>query len=131
MGMIGKRKLHNNGDLQMKAVVRLILTATAVAGASLATSPTILSAQAKDSTVSQTVTHGARTLKHNVVKTSRRLAHKTNRAAHKTSLATSNLIHGHRILCGDGTWASRDNPSCADHDGLAARQPYDKDKDNQ
>jgi len=108
----------------MNAVLRSIVTVTLVAGASLATSPASLQAQAKDSTVGQTVTHGARTLKHNVVKTSRRLAH-------KTSLATSNLIHGHRILCGDGTWASRDNPSCADHDGVASRQPYDKDKDKQ
>lgn len=115
----------------MNAVVRLILTATAVAGASLTTSPATLHAQAKDTTVGQTVTHGARTLKHNVVKTSRRLGHKTHRAAHKTKLAASNLIHGHRILCGDGTWASRDNPSCSDHGGLAARQPYDKDKDKQ
>ncbi|MFN2604565.1 MAG: hypothetical protein ABR582_17675, partial [Gemmatimonadaceae bacterium] len=67
--------------------------------------------------------------KHNVIKTSRRLAHKTKRAANKTSVATSNLIHGHRILCGDGTWASRDNPSCADHDGVASRQPTDIDRD--
>jgi hypothetical protein len=115
----------------MNVLLRSILTASVVAGASLATSPATLPAQAKDSTVGQTVTHGARTLKHNVVKTSKRLAHKTNRAAHKTSLATSNLIHGHRILCGDGTWASRDNPSCADHDGVASRQPSDKDKDKQ
>ena len=112
----------------MNVVLRSILTMTVIAGASLVTSPATLSAQQKDSTVGQTVTHGARTLKHNVVKTSRRLAHKTHRAAHKTSLATSNLIHGHRILCGDGTWASRDNPNCADHDGVASRQPYDKDK---
>lgn len=115
----------------MNTVLKSILTAAVVAGASLATSPATLPAQAKDTTVGQTVTHGARTLKHNVVKTSKRLAHKTNRAAHKTSLATSNLIHGHRILCGDGTWASRDNPSCADHDGVASRQPYDKDKDKE
>jgi len=115
----------------MNAVLRSILTAAVVAGAALATSPTRLPAQAKDSTVGQTVSHGARTLKHNVVKTSKRLGHKTHRAAHKTTLAASNLIHGHRILCGDGTWASRDNPSCADHAGLAARQPYDKDKDKQ
>lgn len=115
----------------MNAVVRSMLAAFLVAGASLASSPTSLSAQAKDSTVGQTVEHGARTLKHNVVKTTRRLGHKTSSAARKTTRAASNLINGHRILCGDGTWASRDNPSCSDHGGVATRQPSDKDKDKE
>jgi hypothetical protein len=41
------------------------------------------------------------------------------------------MINGHRILRGDGRWASRDDPTCHGHDGVASRQPTDRDKDNQ
>jgi hypothetical protein len=61
----------------------------------------------------------------------KKLGHKTKWAAHSTARATSNMINGHRILRGDGRWASRDDPTCHGHDGVASRQPTDRDKDNQ
>ncbi|HVD62147.1 MAG TPA: hypothetical protein VNC11_14845 [Gemmatimonadaceae bacterium] len=111
----------------MRTASKILLRASLVVSACFISAPLTVSAQSTTQKVENSVSTGAKTLKHNVVKTSRRLAHKTKRAAHKTSIATSNLIHGHRILCGDGTWASRDNPSCHDHDGVAARQPQDRD----
>lgn len=112
----------------MTRIMRFVFSAGVIAAVSVPASPAQMQAQSTAQKVEKSVSTGAKTLKHNVIKTSRRLGHKTKRAAHKTSMATSNLIHGHRILCGDGTWASRDNPSCHDHDGLASRQPDDKDK---
>lgn len=89
------------------------------------TTPVSTSAQSTAQKVEATAHKATKTTKHNLKK----LGHNTKRAAHSTARATSNLIHGHRILCGDGTWASRDNPTCHDHDGVASRQPSEKDKD--
>ncbi|MFN2603304.1 MAG: hypothetical protein ABR582_11175, partial [Gemmatimonadaceae bacterium] len=72
----------------MKRLKRMLICSGIGLGACLLSVPAQASAQSKDSTVGQTVTHGAKTLKHNVIKTSRRLAHKTKRAANKTSVAT-------------------------------------------
>ncbi len=89
------------------------------------TTPAQSKAQSTAQKVETTVHKATKTTKHNLKK----LGHNTKAAAHSTARATSNLVNGHRILCGDGTWASRDNPTCSDHDGVASRQPADKDKD--
>jgi hypothetical protein len=109
-------------------MMRFVFSVGVIAAASVTASTEQVQAQSTAQKVEHSVSTGAKTLKHNVIKTSKRIGHKTKKAAHKTSLATSNLIHGHRILCGDGTWASRDNPDCHGHDGVASRQPTDKDK---
>jgi len=104
---------------------RILLSAGIVFGACVMTTATPATAQSTAKKVETSVHKATKTTKHNLKK----LGHNTKAAAHSTARATSNLIHGHRILCGDGTWASRDNPTCSDHDGVASRQPADKDKD--
>ena len=103
-----------------------ILSGVAIAfSAFVMTTPASATAQSTAQKVETTVHKATKTTKHNLKK----LGHNTKSAAHSTARATSNAINGHRILCGDGTWASRDNPTCHDHDGVASRQPTDKDKD--
>src|SRR4029079_7797423 len=104
---------------------RILLSAGIAFSACMMTTPAPASAQSTAQKVETTAHKATKTTKHNLKK----LGHNTKRAAHTTARATSNLIHGHRILCGDGTWASRDNPTCHDHDGVASHQPGDKDKD--
>src|SRR6476646_3678350 len=94
-------------------------------GACVMTTPAAATAQSTAQKVETTVHKATKTTKHNLKK----LGHKTRSAAHSTARATSNMVNGHRILCGDGTWASRDNPTCSKHDGVASRQPTEKDKD--
>lgn len=84
--------------------------------------PTQASAQSVVQKVGTTVKKAAKTTTHNV----KAAGHVTKKAAKTTARATNNAINGHKILCGDGTWASRDNPSCSGHDDVAKRQPGDK-----
>ncbi|MEP6602090.1 MAG: hypothetical protein ABJB49_09830 [Nitrospirota bacterium] len=112
----------------MIATIRILFVGSIVLGGCLVSAPRSLAAQSTAEKVGSAVTRGAKTTKHNVVKISRKVGHKTKSAAKSTYRATANLVVGHRILCGDGTWASRDNPTCSDHGGVAARQPADKDK---
>jgi len=109
----------------MNVSSRILLSIGIAFGACMLTTPAPARAQDAAKKVETTVHKATKTTKHNVKK----LGHKTKSAAKSTARATSNLINGHRILCGDGTWASRDNPTCSDHDGVASRQPTEKDKD--
>src|SRR6266550_557277 len=104
---------------------RILLSVGIAFGACMMTTPAPVSAQSTAKKVETTVHKATKTTKHNL----KALGHSTEKAAHSTARATSNLVVGHRILCGDGTWASRDNPTCSDHGGVASRQPGDKDKD--
>ena len=109
----------------MNAPRRLLLSAAVAFGACMMTTPAPASAQSTVQKVENTVHKATKTTKHNAKK----LAHNTKRAAHSTAAAADNAVNGHRILCGDGTWASRDNPNCSGHDGVASRQIGDhKDK---
>ena len=108
----------------MNVSSRILLSVGIAFGACMMTTPAPATAQSTAKKVETTVHKATKTTKHNLKK----LGHKTKVAAHSTARATSNLVHGHRILCGDGTWASRDNPSCSGHDGVASHQPGDKDK---
>jgi phosphoenolpyruvate-protein kinase (PTS system EI component) len=109
----------------MNMSTRILLSVGVAFGACMMTTPAPARAQSTGQKVETTVHKATKTTKHNLKK----LGHKTKSAAHSTARATSNLVNGHRILCGDGTWASRDNPTCSNHDGVASRQPADKDKD--
>jgi phosphoenolpyruvate-protein kinase (PTS system EI component) len=109
----------------MNVSSRILLSAGIAFGACMMTTPCAATAQSTTQKVETTVHKATKTTKHNL----KALGHSTKKAAHSTARATSNLINGHRILCGDGTWASRDNPTCSKHDGVASRQPADKDKD--
>ena len=109
----------------MNITKRILLSVGIAFGVCMMTTPAPATAQSTAQKVETTAHKATKTTKHNLKK----LGHNTKKAAHSTARATSNLIHGHRILCGDGTWASRDNPTCSDHEGVAARQPADKDKD--
>ena len=109
----------------MNVSSRILFSVGIAFGACMMSAPAQLTAQSTAQKVETTVHKATKTTKHNL----RKLGHKTKSAAHSTARATSNLINGHRILCGDGTWASRDNPTCSGHDGVASRQPSDKDKD--
>ncbi len=109
----------------MKSGMRILLGASLIFGVSLAGSPRPAAAQNPVEKVGTAISKGAKTTVHNVKKAGT----KTKHAARSTGRATTNLVVGHKILCGDGTWASRDNPSCAGHAGVAVRQPAnDKDK---
>lgn len=110
----------------MPLSTRILLSAGIAFGACIMTTPAPVTAQSTAKKVETSVHKATKTTKHNLKK----LGHNTRRAAHSTARATSNLINGHKILCGDGTWASRDNPTCSDHGGVASRQPGDKDKDH-
>ena len=107
----------------MKAGLKVLLSASLIFGASVATSPVQLSAQSVAKKVEHAVEKGAKTTKHNA----KHIGHETKNLAKTSARATSNAVVGHKILCADGTWASRDNPSCHGHDGLASRQPGDHD----
>ena len=109
----------------MKVSNRILLSVGIAFGACMMTAPAPASAQSTAQKVETTVHKATKTTKHNL----KTLGHKTKSAAHSTARATSNMVNGHRILCSDGTWASRDNPTCHGHDGVASRQPTDKDKD--
>jgi len=109
----------------MNVSTRILLSVGIAFGACMMTTPAPAIAQSTAKKVETTVHEATKTTKHNV----KALGHNTKSAAHSTARATSNLVVGHRILCGDGTWASRDNPTCSDHAGVASRQPGDKDKD--
>jgi hypothetical protein len=109
----------------MNVSTRVLLSVGIAFGACMMTTPAPASAQSVAKKVETTVHKATKTTKHNA----RALGHTTSKAAHSTARATSNAVVGHKILCGDGTWASRDNPTCSDHDGVASRQPKDKDKD--
>ena len=107
----------------MKAGLRILLSAGLVLGVSIAASPTQVSAQTVAKKAEIAVKKGAKTTKHNA----KHIAHETKNLAKTTARATSNAVVGHKILCADGTWASRDNPDCHGHDGVASRQPGDHD----
>jgi phosphoenolpyruvate-protein kinase (PTS system EI component) len=106
----------------MNVSSRILLSVSIAVGACMMTVPSAATAQSTAQKVETSVHKATKTTKHNLKK----LGHNTKKAAHSTARATSNLINGHRILCGDGTWASRDNPTCSDHDGVASRQPGEK-----
>jgi phosphoenolpyruvate-protein kinase (PTS system EI component) len=101
---------------------RILLCIGIAFGACMMTTTATANAQTTAKKVETTVHKATKTTKHNL----KALGHSTSKAAHSTARATSNAVVGHRILCGDGTWASRDNPTCSDHDGVASRQPTDK-----
>ena len=107
----------------MNISTRLLLTAGIVFGASMM-APAPAAAQSVAKQVETTAHKATKTTKHNL----KALGHSTKKAAKSTARATSNMVNGHRILCGDGTWASRDNPTCSGHEGVASHQPGDKDK---
>lgn len=109
----------------MNVSSRILLSVGIAFGACLMTTPAPAAAQDAAKKVETTVHKATKTTKHNVKK----LGRKTKSAAKSTARATSNLVKGHRILCSDGTWASRDNPTCSGHEGVASRQPTEKDKD--
>lgn len=104
--------------------MRLFATVGFVFGASVLIAPTQLSAQSVVQKVGTDVKKAAKTTTHNV----KAAAHVTKKAARSTARATTNAVVGHKILCGDGTWASRDNPTCSNHGDVAVRQPANKDK---
>ena len=108
----------------MKISSRILLGAGIAFGACMMTTPTQASAQSTAQKVETSVHKATKTTKHNLKK----LGHNTKSAAKSTARATSNAVVGHKILCADGTWASRDNPTCSGHEGVASRQPTDKDK---
>ena len=108
----------------MNGPSRILLSVGIAFGACMMTTPAPATAQSAAKKVETTVHKATKTTKHNL----KSLGHTTMKAAHSTARATSNAVTGHRILCGDGTWASRDNPTCSDHAGVASRQPSDKDK---
>ncbi len=108
----------------MNISTRILLSAGIAFGACMMTAPAPAPAQSVAQKAETTVHKATKTTKHNV----KALAHTTKKAAHSTARATTNAVVGHRILCGDGTWASRDNPTCSDHEGVASRQPVKKDK---
>ena len=108
----------------MNVSSRILLSVGIAFAVCTMTTPAIASGQSAAKKVETTAHKATTTTKHNLKK----LGHNTKVAAHNTARATSNLVHGHRILCGDGTWASRDNPGCGGHDGVASHQPGDKDK---
>ncbi len=103
----------------MKSGMRILLGASLVFSASVAMSPMTASAQNPVEKVGTAVSKGVKTTVHNV----KHAGTKTKHAARSTGRATTNLIVGHKILCADGTWASRDNPTCSGHAGVAVRQP--------
>jgi phosphoenolpyruvate-protein kinase (PTS system EI component) len=109
----------------MNVTSRILLGVGIAFGACMMTTPAPATAQSTAKQVETTVHKATKTTKHNL----KSLGHTTRKAAHSTTRATANAVVGHRILCGDGTWASRDNPTCSDHDGVATRQPEHKDKD--
>ena len=109
----------------MNVSTRILVSVGFAFGACMLTTPAPVAAQSTAKKVETTVHKATKTTKHNL----KALGHSTKKAAHSTARATSNLVVGHKILCGDGTWASRDNPTCSDHGGVASRQPGDKDKD--
>jgi hypothetical protein len=109
--------------LDMKATMKLMLSATMVIGAGMMTAPAA-AAQSTGQKIETTVHKATKTTKHNL----KHLGHETKRTAKTTARAASNAVVGHKILCEDGTWASRDNPDCHGHDGVAKRQPGDHDK---
>ncbi len=108
----------------MNVSSRILLGASLAFGACIMTTPARASAQSVAKQVETTAHKATKTTKHNL----KALVHTTKKAAHSTARATSNAVVGHKILCGDGTWASRDNPTCSGHAGVASRQPGDKDK---
>jgi hypothetical protein len=107
----------------MRATLSTLVGAALIFGVSIATSPATGSAQSVAQKVEHTVKKGAKTTKHNA----KHIAHETKNLAKTSARATSNAVVGHKILCADGTWASRDNPDCHGHEGLASRQPGDHD----
>jgi hypothetical protein len=107
----------------MRAGLKVLLSAGLIFGASIVTSPASASAQSTAKKVEIAVKKGAKTTKHNA----KHIGHETKNLAKTTARATSNAVVGHKILCADGTWASRDNPDCHGHEGLASRQPGDHD----
>ena len=109
----------------MNLSTRITLSVGIAISACMMTMPAHASAQSTVKKVEKTAHKATKTTKHNL----KALGRGTKKAAHSTARATSNLIHGHRILCDDGTWASRDNPTCSDHGGVASRQPGEKGKD--
>ena len=109
----------------MNVSTRILLSVGIAFGTCMMTTPAPAKAQSTAQKVETTVHKATKTTKHNL----KALGHSTKKAAHSTARATSNLVVGHRILCSDGTWASRDNPTCSNHGGVASRQPGDKDKD--
>lgn len=108
----------------MKSAMRMFVTAGFIFGTSVMVAPSHASAQSVAQKVGITVKKAAKTTKHNV----KAAGHVTKKAAKSTARATNNMVNGHKILCGDGTWASRDNPSCSGHNDVAKRQPGDRDK---
>jgi hypothetical protein len=110
--------------LPMNISRRILLGAGIAFAACIMTTPAAATAQSTAKKVETTVHKATKTTKHNL----KSLGHTTSKAAHSTARATSNAVVGHKILCADGTWASRDNPTCSDHEGVASRQPKDKDK---
>ena len=108
----------------MRAGLRFLFSAALIAGAAVITSPVTASAQSVGKKVETAVHKGAKTTKHNA----KHIAHETKNLAKTSARATSNAVVGHKILCADGTWASRDNPDCHGHEGVASRQPGDHDK---
>lgn len=105
----------------MKGMMRLMLSAGLAIGAVTVAAPASASAQSTAQKIETAVHKGTKTTKHNLKK----LGHETKRTAKTTGRAAANAVVGHKILCGDGTWASRDNPDCHGHDGVASRQPGD------
>ncbi len=103
----------------MKAGIRILLGASFIFSASMASTPIPVAGQNPVKKAGTAVGKAAKTTVHNV----KHLGTKTKHAARSTGRATTNLVFGHKILCGDGTWASRDNPTCAGHAGVAVRQP--------
>jgi len=103
---------------------RILLGVSIAFGACMMTTPAPAAAQNVAKKVETTVHKATKTTKHNL----KSLGHTTKKAAKSTARATSNAVVGHKILCGDGTWASRDNPTCSNHEGVASRQPEHKDK---
>ena len=108
----------------MTVTSRILLSVSVAFGACMMTTPAPATAQSAAKKVETTVHKATKTTKHNL----KALGHSTKKAARSTARATSNLVVGHRILCDDGTWASRDNPTCSGHAGVASRQPGEKDK---
>ena len=108
----------------MNVSSRILLSAGIAFGACIMTTPAPATAQSTAKKVETTVHKATKTTKHNL----KALGHSTKKAAKSTARATSNMVVGHKILCGDGTWASRDNPTCSGHAGVASRQPADRDK---
>jgi hypothetical protein len=105
----------------MRPGFRAFFATALIVGTSVMAAPSPSSAQSVAKKAEIAVKKGAKTTKHNA----KHIAHETKRTARTTARAASNAVVGHKILCADGTWASRDNPDCHGHDGVASRQPGD------